>query len=689
MGNDHINDNEDMFRERITLSAERIRQIMSECRAEGAFAESGARLAVYFERQAGYLIMLEGVRRLKDTSIADIEKKKSANRGLYAGLLGDEYSTSYLNPAVCVEAFGRFAGQRLSFLAARIRDGIGFVYNKRTEEWAAVLELFIEVYNIFVSRETGEFPEDVFEDELQSALYYYVSDYSDIQAMAQVREMVVPGSTPVLSIIMNSDLSDPSYLYDIGEYISDSDVKVSTFLASLDDNVIDRMAGVYTKGYERGFELAGIDLSKKKTVEIRYCAGFERVVKRAIEQFADMGLECTVRVSKSVPVNAQYDFDHRFDCALYMDKAYKERRLNVMENAFEEYRYEASVYAGPAVIETFGEVPAALESKEEAFSLNAKQKKLQAELSAQMSVLTNRYIKGEERSFTIISWPVPDIGNDFEEIFYRTIELNTLDQELYRAVQEKIIDALNEGEYVHVKGAAGNSTDIMVRLHELSDKAAQTNFENCLADVNIPLGEVFTSPRLAGTDGTINVSSIYINGIEYRDLTIVFKDGMTASVSCSNFEDPAQGVKLIEDNLMHSHAALPMGEFAIGTNTAAYAMARKYGIMDRMKILIIEKTGPHFAVGDTCYSHYEDSRLFNPDGKEIVAKDNEVSIKRRTEPEKAYFGCHTDITIPYDELDEITVISPAGGTTAIIKDGMFVLEGTQVLNAALLEGKKA
>ena len=38
---------------------------------------------------------------------------------------------------------------------------------------------------------------------------------------------------------------------------------------------------------------------------------------------------------------------------------------------------------------------------------------------------------------------------------------------------------------------------------------------------------------------------------------------------------------------------------------------------------------------------------------EIIARDNEVSILRKEDISKAYLGCHTDITIPYDELDKL------------------------------------
>ena len=48
-----------------------------------------------------------------------------------------------------------------------------------------------------------------------------------------------------------------------------------------------------------------------------------------------------------------------------------------------------------------------------------------------------------------------------------------------------------------------------------------------------------------------------------------------------------------------------------------------------------------------------------------------------------YLNCHTDITIPYDELDKITVIRKDGTTEDIIADGRFVLAGTEALNGPL------
>jgi len=219
-------------------------------------------------------------------------------------------------------------------------------------------------------------------------------------------------------------------------------------------------------------------------------------------------------------------------------------------------------------------------------------------------------------------------------------------------------------------------------MNEIMNPDEQTNFENCLADVNIPLGEVFTSPKLTGTNGTLHVSSAYINGLKFNNLEIKFENGCIVDYTCTNFETDEENKKYIKENILFGHETLPMGEFAIGTNTAAYVMAKRYDILYKLPILIVEKMGPHFAVGDTCYSWEEDVKVYNPDGKEIVAKDNEITIKRHENIAEAYFNCHTDITIPYDELGEITVVTKEGWELEIIRDGRFVLKGTEKLNDA-------
>mgnify|MGYP000352771397 FL=1 len=105
--------------------------------------------------------------------------------------------------------------------------------------------------------------------------------------------------------------------------------------------------------------------------------------------------------------------------------------------------------------------------------------------------------------------------------------------------------------------------------------------------------------------------------------------------------------------------------------------------------MIPEKIGDRILqLGDTCYSWAEDIKVYNPNGKEIVARDNSVSIQRKEDVSAAYFHCHTDITIPYEELKSITVECADGKEIEIIRDGIFVLPGTEILNEPLKNSNK-
>ena len=387
----------------------------------------------------------------------------------------------------------------------------------------------------------------------------------------------------------------------------------------------------------------------------------------------------------STSANRQFDYDHRFDEGLYLNKGILTKKLTMQRQAYEHLKEYAKAFAGPAVIEIFGETPFTPESKEEAIALTEKQQELIRDYQRDSSLLVNEFMPRDEYSFTIIAYPVPEIGEQFEEIFNETVKVNTLDMDLYQDIQQAMIDVLDQGERVHIVGQGANKTDLMIQLHKLENPEKETNFENCLADVNIPVGEVFTSPKLTGTKGHFHVTEVFLNELKYIDLELDFVDGMIAEYTCKNFASEEENKKFIKENLMYHQDTLPIGEFAIGTNTTAYRMARKYNIAGLLPILIAEKTGPHFAVGDTCYKMSEEIKVYNPDGKEITARDNERSILRKTEISKAYFNCHTDITIPYDELGKIAVIKKDGEEITIIENGRFVLPGTLELNKALDE----
>ena len=663
-----------MIKERYDIAIERIKEIITEDTVEEKFLP-------YFVAAAQFILKIDnllGLIESKKIEELTLEQLTALNKDLYEDETEIVYEKCFANPKFAVEKLGEEYGQLLCYVFTANRNMISNAFQGKLEEITLRMELLIEIYNQFEDRE------NLTKKSIHDMIYSFEKDNSEIFMTNRIDEIINPENDFAVKIVMESDLEDLRYLYKYGESISENEIETAKFLNTLSQEKIDKIASVYTEGYRLGFINTGKDLSIKSAVDIRYYIGFERIIRAAIKQFENMGLKPVIYKGgyESTKINKQYWFDHKFDDALFFDKGYVQRKLEVATTAFENRKKIAALMAGPAVIEVFGENPFEPENKKEALQLSKEQQKLKVEYAREYTQIVQKYIKGDERSFTIIAFPLPEIGMDYEELFEETVKINCLDQDKYRKVQQSIIDALDKADFVRAEGKGSNKTYITVNMHELKNPEKETNFENCLADVNIPLGEVFTSPKLTGTNGVLHVSQVYLNELKYNDLEITFENGCIKDYTCKNFDTEEENKKYIKENVMFNHDTLPIGEFAIGTNTTAYVMANKYDIVYKLPILIVEKMGPHFAVGDTCYSWEEDVKTFNPDGKEIVAKENEISALRNEDLSKAYFSCHTDITIPYDELGEITAVTKNGEEIVIIKDGRFVLPGTELLNEA-------
>lgn len=694
------------MKERWNLCIERIGEIQSETSLQTKWGSYFREVASFVLNAATLCDVVdedfetEPDRRRKEPLFSkknqEIWSEKTMER-LYSGLQKNNYVNSYLNPEYAVEKFGKRMGQLLSFVYAEMYALPVYAAEADLFEILIRMEWFVELYCICMQEDATI---EEIEQSAWECCYYFISDYYDVETEKRVGEKVDPSYDFAYRLIMEADLSSPDYLYRYGEYISENEIETVRLLNEMPHEELKKMADTYTEGYRIGFVKGNKDLSKKKVVNIIYPLGFEKVIKLAIENFEKMGLKPTLmRNSHSIffkragrvngyystSPNRQFDYDHREDDALFLDKKLMNRKLEVLKEAYIRFEDISKKHAGPAWIEVFGEQNFEPQDKDAACRYSKKQQEYATTFASRSGKIINTYIPGEERSFTIIAFPIAEIGPDYREIMKETIALNTLPYQLYEDVQQIIIDALDTCEYVKVLGMNGNKTDLTVALCTLKNSDKMTKFENCVADVNIPVGEVFTSPALKGTDGILHVKKVFLNELSFDNLQITFKDGMITDYDCANYEEHEKNVKYIKDHILHHHETIPMGEFAIGTNTTAYTMGRKYKIEDKLPILIAEKTGPHFAVGDTCYSHAEDVAVFNPDGKEIVARDNEISLLRMDEEkkEKAYFQCHTDITIPYDELGQLYGVTKDGNKIMIIENGRFVLAGTELLNDAL------
>ncbi|MBO5094147.1 MAG: leucyl aminopeptidase, partial [Lachnospiraceae bacterium] len=264
---------ESIVEERFILAAERVRQIARMTEEERKAADG---YAPYFQKTASYIEKLLSVWERRAAEKAESGREKPAlaqlrarNKALYEDILPEHYDTCYGNPAYTVSRYGEDMGRLLAFLYAELHSQIESVYEGDMDELTIRMELFLEIYQAFVcaGEETGGAPSY---EELRQIVYWFVSDYSEIESEKRVRSQLDPQKDFFLRIVMESDLSSPAYLYEYGEYITENEEKLSAYLNSLPQETIRQMADTFTEGYRIGFIAGGKDITKKKTVNIRY-----------------------------------------------------------------------------------------------------------------------------------------------------------------------------------------------------------------------------------------------------------------------------------------------------------------------------------------------------------------------------------------------------------------------------------
>ena len=382
---------ENQIRERYELTIERIRAILEE-------ETVAPRYLMYFQSVARFILNINALywkickRNIEECSIEELIKE---NQMLYEDVVSENYKHSFANPAYAVSLFDKEMGQFLSFLYVEMRAQIAYAYEKRISYLTICNELFIEIYNAFEEEETPNYK------NLKEIIYWYASDYSDVFFADRIEERMNAEKTYVADMIMQSDFTDRKNLYWYGEYIAEDEWKMQDYLNSLSEEQIEQIADIYTQGYE---EIS----DEKDTVYIQYAIGTERVVKKMIRKFQEMGLKTSIcrnsvsaltRESKrngfySRSMNTRFELDHAMDQGLFLNKKYIERKLDVMKNAYEKHVNLAEKFAGSVIVGAQTEEEG-YQACEEAIKLNEKQVSLQMLLEEKMEQLTNKYLLKE------------------------------------------------------------------------------------------------------------------------------------------------------------------------------------------------------------------------------------------------------------------------------------------------------
>lgn len=598
------------------------------------------------------------------------EQLAEDNKNFYIDLY-ENYHQSYADPRFTKQLLPLDISDLASAFYQEIVRSIRFVFQRDELQFQYILEKFL----LYADALSGN-------KALVAELKTLDKNYQSMQESYKLTSSYHPHNFAT-TLLETQDLNDIRYLFRYGVYISETEIAFAQLMNTYQKEDIQVLANQMVDGYVKGFERHHKHMNGRTNARIVLLVGLERLAAAIQMRLHTYGYQGFIGdlVWRNQNMQADMDFEkiHQYE----LQEADYQTLLQTYSTALKQYDASLRAYQGNVIMVSFGQVRKEVIDYESYYKPNYELKKIY-ELKKRQVFET--YVPKAEISYTGMAFPVKEISNyDYPKIFKDVMRINQMDPQKHEKMQAYLISILDQGDYVEIKGWKGNETDIRISLHELQNPELETNFVNCGADVNIPAGEVYTTPQLQGSNGLLHLKQIRIAKVQFKDVKIHIEQGFTKDYTCRNTDNEEENRQLMESIIFHHRNTLPIGEFALGTNTYAYALAKKDGILHQLHTLIYEKLGPHIALGDTCFAWGEDTLLFDQNHKLVVAKDNEFSMQRKVDPMKAYVNMHYDLTIPYDEIGCIRVHTRDGKVITIVQDGKFVLAPLLPLNLYLSE----
>ena len=581
--------------------------------------------------------------------------------------LSPAYENSMQNPEKAEEIYPG-AGKWYAVIQAEA-SGIAENLMIGQKDMAQAREKLLEKAGQIVEKEENS------ADELRRLWKTFLLETATVREMDFVKSMVCIGEeNPYETVLEKADNSTADWMEEYGLPVTETDKKMMRFWFGLEKEKLQAMGKSIADAFLHGFISQSRDRRERKRVRFYYQIGQEALAREVVKALKEKGLTPVITAPHTLHALNQWQADHQFDHSVVMDEELFQAEWKAYETAMYFYEKELKDTCGMIGIDQFGMESVIYTHGEHALQPDEGSRNWKTKLEQKKRDLESQWIRPSEISFCKVAFPNLLVGERFEEIFEDFFQMNVEESEPFEKLQQVLIDGLDTCDIAEIKGCNGNETDIRISLWPIKDPTKETKFLNCGGDLNIPYGEVFTTPKLAGTTGLYHVEEICLKGIFYHDLRLTFQDGWVVDANCR------EGKEYVMNRLLYPNEKITMGEFAVGSNTKAYAIAHKYQLGDRLPILIYEKMGPHIAIGDPCFARSEDAPIYNMyDHKEMVCRENEITAERNTK-ENIYFGNHVDITLPYHQVEYLRGIRKDGTIVSFIENGRFVLKGTEGLN---------
>ncbi|MCK4255853.1 leucyl aminopeptidase, partial [candidate division WOR-3 bacterium] len=390
------------------------------------------------------------------------EELQRENDEFYSELFLKNYKKNYPEPTYCVNIFSDGFGQLLSCFYIEYRQFITHTFYHKIYKMEEYNRLFIDVFD-YIRNNKIEY------ETLKRLITAHQKKDKTNEIIFRMKEQFDIDFRYFKDIVEKADISDLRYLFSYGKFITDNEIKTAKYLLNYPKKKIKQLTNQITTAYIKGFIRDNKDITKKSTVGIIFNVGQELIIRQLIKDLKRYNLDATILGIYSSKASKQYNYDHRFDLALYLDSEYTGLIEKGYSKACKNCSDIMSIFSGLIHFGNFGKLPFTPENKKECLKLSDEQQKLFQIHQNNIMKIQDKYMPRQETSFTAISFPSPEIGENFEKIFEDILEINMLSTDKYELIQQRIIAILDKADFVHVKGREKNKTDIIVKMQEIKN----------------------------------------------------------------------------------------------------------------------------------------------------------------------------------------------------------------------------
>ena len=147
------------------------------------------------------------------------------NELFYRDIKGEQYTSSMADPAYMNQVFGQKIGSYLCLYYVNFRNAVTAAYEGKLQPIIWQAELFLQLYGILSEEGSG-----ISERSLKETFYYHIHDYDEERMEESMEQMLLPKkSSYLMQLIMDRDHKCLDYLYEYGEYITETEEKRSDF----------------------------------------------------------------------------------------------------------------------------------------------------------------------------------------------------------------------------------------------------------------------------------------------------------------------------------------------------------------------------------------------------------------------------------------------------------------------------